>query len=412
MINFKSFLTEEKNTHMTHVEDQVLYGGVKGARDAILALRSLRDMLSGNSNKETDVTIKWDGAPAVFAGIDPTDGSFFVAKKGIFNANPKVYKSHEDIEADTSGDLQKKLKIAFDELSKLGITGVVQGDIMFTKNDLKTETIDGKDYITFHPNTIVYAVPVNSDEAKKIQKANIGVVFHTSYVGATFEAMKADYSVNVNKFKEVSTVWAQSADIPDLSGTVTMTKKETEAVTKELSKAGKIFHKIASKTLREMEANPDLTKMIETYNNSLTRAKVEIGDTRKHVSGLIKYISDKFEKEAGKRKTEKGKEAQYKQRDEILKFFSSSNRKSLEAVFDLQKAIIAAKKLIINKLSVLNKTSTFIKTSNGYRVTSPEGFVAIDKPSKRAVKLVDKMEFSTNNFDPNVIKGWDSVNRS
>ena len=200
MINFKSFLTEEKNTHMTHVEDQVLYGGVKGARDAILALRSLRDMLSGNSNKETDVTIKWDGAPAVFAGIDPTDGSFFVAKKGIFNANPKVYKSHEDIEADTSGDLQTKLKIAFDELSKLGITGVVQGDIMFTKNDLKTEAIDGKDYITFHPNTIVYAVPVNSDEAKKIQKANIGVVFHTSYVGATFEAMKADYSVNVNKF--------------------------------------------------------------------------------------------------------------------------------------------------------------------------------------------------------------------
>ena len=99
------------------------------------------------------------GAPAVFAGIDPNDGQFFVAKKGIFNKNPKVYKSHADIEEDTSGDLQTKLKIAYDELSKLGIRGVVQGDIMFTSNDLKTETIDGEKYLTFHPNTIMYAIP-------------------------------------------------------------------------------------------------------------------------------------------------------------------------------------------------------------------------------------------------------------
>lgn len=412
MIDFKNFLTEQKNTHMTHIEDQVLYGGVKGARDAILALRSLRNMLSGNSKSETNVTVKWDGAPAVFAGIDPNDGQFFVAKKGIFNKNPKVYKSHEDIDEDTSGDLSTKLKIAFDELSKLGITGVVQGDIMFTSSDLKTETIDGKKYITFHPNTIVYAVPADSREAERIKKANIGVVFHTSYVGDSFETMKADYSVNVNKFKKTPSVWAQSADLPDLSGTVTMTQKETDEVTQALSTAGKIFNKIASKTLRELESNSDLTKLIETYNNSLTRAGSEIGDTRKHVQGLISYINDRFEKEAEKRKTDKGKQAQFAQRDQILKFFSESNKRNLQAIFDLQKAIIVAKKLIINKLSKLNKTNTFIKTSNGYRVTSPEGFVAIDKPSKRAVKLVDKMEFSTNNFNPDVIKGWDSVNRS
>ena len=82
MKSFKNYnLTEAKNTHMTHIEDLVLDGGVKGARQAINALRSMRDMVSGHAKSPVDVTVKWDGAPAVFAGEDPRDGSFFVDKK-------------------------------------------------------------------------------------------------------------------------------------------------------------------------------------------------------------------------------------------------------------------------------------------------------------------------------------------
>ena len=173
---FNQYLKEDKNTHMTHIEDRVIYGGVKGARDAILGLRALRDMLAGSAKKETNVTVKWDGAPAVFAGTDPRDGKFFVAKKGIFNKEPKVYKNYADIEADTSGDLTDKLKAAFDALKDAGIKNVIQGDIMFTKKDLKKEKIDGQKYVTFHPNTIVYAVPADSDLAKKITSSNIGIV--------------------------------------------------------------------------------------------------------------------------------------------------------------------------------------------------------------------------------------------
>jgi hypothetical protein len=412
MKNFKSYLSEQKNTHMTHIEDQVIYGGVKGARDAILALRSLRDMLAGNSKGSTDVTVKWDGAPAVFAGIDPGDGQFFVAKKGIFNKNPKVYKSHEDIENDTSGDLQTKLKIAYDELSKLGIRGVVQGDIMFTSNDLKTETIDGSKYLTFHPNTIMYAIPVDSDEAKRIKKARIGVVFHTSYDGATFETMKASYGVDIDKFKKVSSVWAETATIRDLSGTATLTKKDTDEVTKALSDAGKIFRKIAGSTLREIEKNPDFAGMIETHNNRYVRAGEAVKDTKKHVDNLIQFINDKFEKEAGKRSTEKGKAAQYAKRDEILKFFSEKNKNNLKLVFDLQKAIVVAKLIIINKLDRLKTINTFVKTKTGFKVTGQEGFVAIDRIGGGAVKLVDRLEFSTNNFSPDILKGWDTASRS
>ena len=149
--NYTPLQEAAKNTHMTHIEDLILDGGVKGARQAILALRSLRDMLSGNAKAPVDVTVKWDGAPAVFAGEDPETGEFFVAKKGIFAKNPKVYKNYADIDADTSGDLNKKLKLAFDSLKTLGIKGVIQGDFMYDKADLKKEKIDGEPYIVFHP---------------------------------------------------------------------------------------------------------------------------------------------------------------------------------------------------------------------------------------------------------------------
>src|SRR5210317_113235 len=181
MKTLKELITEQKNTHMTHVEDLVFDEGVDGARKAINFLRDLRNMLSGNATSKVSATVKWDGAPAVFAGIDPRDKKFFVAKKGVFNKDPKVYKTNKDIDADTSGDLAAKLKVALAEFSKLGITsGVYQGDLMFT-NDKKREKIDGVNYVTFHPNTIVYAVPVASSLGQQIQKAKIGVVWHTAY---------------------------------------------------------------------------------------------------------------------------------------------------------------------------------------------------------------------------------------
>ena len=166
MNTFSSFITEQKNTHMTHIEDKVLYGGVKGTREAILALRSLRDMLGGSH--DSNVSVKWDGAPAIFAGTDPRDGRFFVAKKGIFNKSPKVYKSDADVDADTSGDLAAKLKLALQYLPALGIKGVIQGDFLYGPGDVKKSKIKGKSYITFHPNTIIYAVPAGTDMARKI----------------------------------------------------------------------------------------------------------------------------------------------------------------------------------------------------------------------------------------------------
>lgn len=413
MQTFKTYIAEAaKNLHMTHLEDQVIYGGVDGARQAILALRSLRDMLAGEAKRPVDVTVKWDGAPAIFAGVDPRDGKFFVAKKGVFNKNPKIYKTDADIDADTSGDLSNKLKTCLKYMPSLGIKGVVQGDLMFTSDDIDTDTIAGTKYYTFQPNTIVYAVPVDSDGAKEIKKAKMGIVFHTRYTGSDFESMKASFDVKASEFKATPNVWFQDATLRDLSGTATLTKKDTDEVTKALSEAGKIFRKIAGSTLREIEGNETLAQTIETYNNTFVRKQEVIKDTRKHVDGLIKYISDKYQKEIDTKKSEKGKANWESKKADILKFFSSSNKANLKLLFDLQKAIVSAKLIIINKLNRLQKMSTFVRTPNGFKTTGVEGYVAIDKLSGGAVKLVDRMEFSYNNFSPDIIKGWDKPSRS
>ena len=405
---FKEVLSEQKNTHMTHIEDKVIYGGVKGTRDAIMALRSLRDMLKGEHSGS--VSVKWDGAPAIFAGIDPNDGRFFVAKKGIFNKNPKVYKTPADVDADTSGDLADKLKIALQELPALGIKGVVQGDFLYGPGDVKTKKIDGESYITFHPNTIVYAVPSQSPGAAAIKKSKIGIVWHTTYKGNSFETMRASYGVDVSKLKSTRAVWSQDAMLRDLTN-VTMSKSDTEEVNEYLSQAGKIFNKISGTTLRQLEQQEELQKLIETYGNTFVRAGTVIGNTRRHVSGLISWIKQRYQKEIDARKTEKGKTAQQKKLDEILNFFSPQNRKSLEQMFELQKVIVLAKLKLINILNKLAKIKTFVKTHNGYKVTGEEGYVAIDKIGGDAVKIVDRMEFSYNNFSKDILKGWDKPTR-
>jgi len=408
MKTFSQTLNEQKNTHMTHIEDRVLYGGVNGVREAIFALRDLRNMLGGHGGS---VSVKWDGAPAVFAGIDPSDGKFFVAKKGIFNKNPKVYKTPEEVDADTSGDLSDKLKAALQYLPELGIKGVVQGDFLFSKSDLSTETIDGESYLTFHPNTIIYAVPAKSPGAREIKRAKIGIVWHTTYTGSTFESMKASYGVDVSKFKKSANVWSQDAMLRDMTN-ITMTKRDTDDVNKKLTMIGKLFNQISSTTLKQLQAHPELPRMIEQYNNTHVRAGQSITNTTRHVNGLIKWIIQKVLAEKEKMKSDKGKASKQKKLDELLLFFSDSNKANLKKMFDLQKLIVEVKLKLINILNKMKTIDTFVKTKDGFKVTGHEGYVAIDRLGGDAVKIVDRLEFSYNNFSPDVLKGWDKPGRN
>ena len=405
MFAFTSFLTEQKNLHMEHLEDEVLNGGVEGTRGAINFLQGLRDMLAGHGSSSVNVTVKWDGAPAVFAGINPENDQFFVGTKGIFAKNAKINYSHGDINKNHKGGLAKKLHTALDELSKVGIKGVLQGDMMYSSDDLKKEEIDGVSYITFQPNTIVYAVPVKSQLAAKIMSSKMGIVWHTTYTGDTMEDMSASFGVSAGAFQKTSSVWQADASFKDTSGTSTMTKSETDQVTAILSKAGKLFQQLDSNVLRMVSDDPQTALLVKTYNNTKVRSGTKISNVRKHTAGLIAFVYDRLKADIDKVKQEKTKIAKKVTMDRYVGFLRK-NSSELVKIFAMQNLLIDAKLLIVRKLeSIKGLTRTFVRTSTGYRVTAPEGFVAIDNLKGGALKLVDRMEFAHQNF--NAAKNWD-----
>ena len=412
-MKFTHILTEDKggnNLHLEHLEDEIINYGVNGGRAAINFLQSLRDMLAGSARSSVNMTVKWDGAPAIFAGIDPEDGKFFVAKKSVFNVNPKLYKTNAEIDADVSGALVSKFKIALAEFSKLGIKGVLQGDLMFT-DDVSTDTIEGTKYYTFQPNTIVYAVPVDSKLGSIIKKAKIGIVWHTTYSGKTLQDMKASFGVNISGLSKPSSVWQDDASYRDVSGKATFNEKETTQITAILSQTGKTFQRINAPMLNKfLKLQNSLTggligASLKTYTNSKVRVGEKVSNPKKHAQGYIKWVEMSLQKQIDKVKSVKGKEKYINIQKEYMREFSKHTN-NLTMVLTFQNLLIDAKMQIVKKLnSVKGLTDTFIRTSNGYKVTNPEGYVAIDRVSGGAVKLVDRMEFSFNNFT--AIKAWD-----
>ncbi len=406
MLTFKQYLIEAvkegKNLHLEHLEDEVLNHGIDGTRAAINFLQSLRDMLAGNAKRSVNVSVKWDGAPAIFAGINPENGKFFVGTKGVFNVNPKVNYTDADIDKNHSAaGLNAKLKVALKHLPKLGITDVLQGDMLFTDDDFKTETIDDKSYITFTPNTITYAIPKESSH--KITKAKMGIVWHTTYSGEKLEDMRASFGANIGGLTKTNDVWFSDAEYQDTSGTVNFNKAETTKFTNILSLAGKQFRKLSSPFLSGLSKQADLLVLIKTFTNVKVREGQKISNTARHTADMIKYIDDKLQKDIDKVKTQKTKDTKKKYKDRVVSFLTS-NKNHLRNVFDMQNLLVDAKDVVIRKLEkAKGAMDTFIRTENGYRVTAPEGFVAIDQMGN-AVKLVDRLEFSRANF--NAAKDW------
>jgi hypothetical protein len=389
---------------MEHLEDEVLNHGVKGTRGAINFLQGLRDMLAGNASSSVNVTVKWDGAPAVFAGINPENDQFFVGTKGVFAKNAKINYTEKDINSNHSGGLASKLKVALNELPKANIKGVLQGDMMYTEDDLKTETIDGESYITFQPNTIVYAIPKKSKLAAKIKSSTMGIVWHTTYNGDTMEGMTASFGVSSGAFRETSSIWQADAKFQDTSGSATMTKKETADVTKILNEAGRLFKTLNSNILEMIADDSQTGLLIKAYTNKMVRQGQKISNVKKHTAGLIAFVYDKLKADIDKVKREETKKNKKDVMDKYVGFLRK-NSSEIVKVFALQNLLIDAKLLIIRKLEKVKSITTLMKTSTGFRVTAPEGFVAIDTLKGGAVKLVDRMEFSMQNF--NAAKNWD-----
>ena len=238
MFSFKGFFTQDKNTHLEHLEDDIINRGSEGGRNAVNFLKATRNMLAGRTSKGVNYTVKWDGAPAIICGVNPENGKFFVGTKSVFNKTPKINYTVSDIRRNHSGVVADKLTVCLNELSKLKIKSILQGDLLFT-NDKSSATIDGEDMITFTPNTITYAIPKNSNLGSKVARAKMGIVFHTTYTGKNMQSLTAGFGTVRGSGN--SRVWLASASYKDTSGASTFNKSELAKFDDQIKNGRRFF---------------------------------------------------------------------------------------------------------------------------------------------------------------------------
>ncbi len=409
MINFALFeaADSKQNLHLTHADEDLYERGAKGAEFAIQSLQDVLDTLQSGASGAKNVTVKWDGAPALFCGTDPADGKFFVGTKSVFNKTPKVYKTIKDIKDNEPSGKATKLEYALKHLSSIGIPKgtVLQGDMMFTKGEQKYETIDGRRYITIHPNTLVYAFDTGSDIGNLIRNADMGIVFHTTYKGSKdLQSYKASFGADVSRLRKSRSVWVDDAFFKNLSGTASLTSSESRELKGLIDKSKKAMSKDFDKIVKVLDMIPStaIGSHIKTYINSEVRA----GRMNPTYAGYMAHVKGYWEdKVIAKVKTDKSKETKKAALKQLLDELSQI-KKPIENSFVYVKAVNEAKLLIIKKLTSLLDSRVFVLKKNGEFVpTAPEGYVAIGKDNQ-AVKLVDRLAFSHFNFSDDYVKGW------
>ncbi len=401
MFNFKGFLTQDKNTHLEHLEDDIINRGAVGGDNAINFLKSVRNMLAGTTGSKTNITVKWDGAPAIICGINPENGKFFVGTKSVFNKSPKINYTVADIRKNHGGVVAQKLEVCLANLKRLNIKGILQGDLLFT-NDKKVLSIDGEKMLSFTPNTITYAVPQNSGIGKRIANAKMGIVFHTQYNGKKMDSLSASFGTVTGSSNR--NVFLASAAYQDTA--VLFPKSELSKFDAQIRMAEGSLRKAAPiLNLMSKNISDDLSigYRLKTYFNHFIRNSNSSMDK---VAVMQKQFRDYFESvlqaEIDKRKTPAGKAKFIKAKADGLQFIDR-NKQALYFAIASHITLGVAKQTLLQKMNQIQSIGNFIRTSTGYRVTAPEGYVAVDKVAG-AIKLVDRLEFSRQNFT--MPKGW------
>ena len=404
MYSFKQYLFEAKNTHLEHLEDEIINNGYEGGLNAVEFLKSLRNMLTGSSKSKVNLSVKWDGAPAVFCGINPENGKFFVGSKSIFNVTPKINYTQADIRRNHEGGLADKLSVCLKELPKLNIRGIVQGDLLFTPGDIKSVSIRGENAIAFRPNTITYAVPENTDLAKKILQAKLGIIFHTTYTGRKMSDLKASFGVNVNRFTKTPSVFFDDASYKDASGVATFSATESEQYDSLLRMAMGSISK-GKRILDLLKRQTNLLSVgarLKIFFNTMIREGQTIGNVKRLQADFRKYYASVLDDEVSTKKTEAAKRKYEAIRNEGLRFIDTYSDEIYFAIASYV-TLQRVKNYLVSKMNQIKSIGTFLQKDNGFQVTNPEGYVAVDRMGN-AVKLVDRLEFSTANFT--LAKNW------
>ena len=390
--------------HLEHIEDEMLNHGVEGCDASVSAMKEMLRML-GKKPSSGYMQTKWDGAPAVICGEHPYTGRFFVGTKSVFNKeNPKICFFDDDVDAFYDGDLATKLKASLKYFKELGISGVVQGDLMFTAKDKKYETVEGEDLVTFTPNTITYGSPVDSDMGKAISRAEIGVVFHTHYTGDDLATMAAkagaDVSSNIqecvviNNDTQMSDVSVESHKLKTFESNVTI-------IAQMCRKSGKFLDHLVENMGTKGDKKYHVASYLKQFFNAEIKESRTINDPSRALKALGQFYHEKMNKEVSKMKSVQKQAERRKQLYDGLKYLED-NETEFHAMFNLYRKIQENKQIVIDALDKLESFKTFVRTEQGYRVTSPEGYVLHHNGDM--IKLVNRIEFSYINFT--LAKQW------
>ena len=405
MLEFKDYFplyeAAGPNKHLTHLEELILTNGKDGATRAIKYLQALTEVLDSNTPKAVNTTVKYDGAPAVVIGVDP-NGNFFVGSKSVFAKTPKMNYSINDIKQNHSQapGLVDKLVQTFIHFKDVNFTSTYQGDFLFDEQIKEFNTIDGEEHVIFKPNTIVYAVPTNSEEGQKISKAKIGVVFHTEYdVNLDEEGLPRfttkKFGVDVTDINPGPDVYVKDAYFESDAGHVTLTGEETKLVNVSINNAIQSIGNIDFDRLTEK-----MLSSINTYINTEIRGGEFLGDSAVSFQNFVEWFTGRVDKQISTLKSDAGIQRATKAKETLLSLIETAKEDILN-VFEFQKEIKQAKDIFIQKYNNMMQGVSmkhYLFEPNGdLVVTEPEGYVAIDATGN-AVKFVDRLEFSRANF--------------
>ena len=385
------------NKHMIHLEDKLFYGGAKGAVEAFQLLMDLQATLLGR-DVGLKVMTKWDGSPAVFIGTDPADGRFFISTKSMLNKQPKVYKGEWELTNAFGGDLLEKLLECWHRLPER--KEIIQGDLLFTQGDKSRQMIDGCLYQTFHQNTLVYAAPDSSKLGQQITDARLGIVWHTSYTGPSLDQLTATYGVDPDPMQYMPYLWCPD---PVIQFDHIFPAEHTR-LTGYLDQIYQLLDDLDPVLMDAIAQTPEAPDLLEwvvndTIRNTIYRTPWQMVDALQ-----VRYNWEWLEA-VGRLKTEKAQQRHTARATMMEMVFGEHNRTQLAQLFEVHRKIQAAKAILINTLNRYQSIDTFVKTSRGYKRTGPEGYVVVGRDG-HTCKLVDRMEFSFNNFSAGVQKGW------
>lgn len=417
--------------HLSHLEDLVIEQGKEGFNKFVEHITHFKNYIYG-LDSETVVNLKVDGAPALYFGADPRPdfkGQFFVASKSGFNKDPKINHTPEEIAVNHghAPGLAAKLNQALESLrpvyEAIGSSHIYQGDIIFTPDVKKSESIDGQDHITFQPQLIKYAVPVDieSELYNRVKDAVFGIAIHDSFKGVTDDGINIRFTTpnknigdlveagkNANVFIESSTYNQKQINLNlprqvkvELDNLLSQAQQHIEQVSETFDTAYTSNNKFMGIVQRFL--NDEVKRAERTKNNVYSLAFD--GNTFKE-DVFSKRFYTFLKKNYAKETVGKGDRGVMNAKERMTGYKDMFENDNFQHFVIATHYMINMKRIMVNLFTQvenqIQKTGgkigkSFIPQSDGsFALSRGEGFVLFVGDNQ--VKIVDRLDFSAKNL--------------